>query len=147
MVGADPVAQTTVSKYTRRGQRPPSRGWRTLLRNHADGIAAVDFLVVPTLTFERLFAFIVLVLDRRSILWIGVTTNPTAQWLATQITEAFPWDTAPEYLIRENDGAYGETFERRLYAMGIRDRPTAPRSPWQNGYAERVIGSILRELA
>ena len=128
-----------------RGRRPPSQGWKTFLRNHGDGIAAVDFLVVPTLTFERLFAFVVLKVDRRAILWIGVTTNPTALWLANQITEAFPWDTAPEYLIRDNDGAYGGVFKRRLRAMGIRDRPTAPRSPWQNGYAERVIGSIRRE--
>ena len=139
------VAQSTVSKYMLRGRRPPSQGWKTFLRNHADGIAAVDFLVVPTLTFERLFAFVVLGLNRRSILWIGVTTSPTAQWLANQITEAFPWDTAPKYLVRDNDGAYGEVFTRRLRAIGIRDRPTAPRSPWQNGYVERVIGSIRRE--
>jgi transposase InsO family protein len=139
------VAQSTVSKYMLRGRRPPSQGWKTFLRNHADGIAAVDFLIVPTLTFERLFAFVVLGVGRRTILWIGVTTNPTAQWLARQITEAFPWDSAPAFLIRDNDGAYGKVFKRRLRAMGIRDRPIAPRSPWQNGYVERVIGSIRRE--
>jgi transposase InsO family protein len=139
------VAQSTVSKYMLRGQRPPSQGWKTFLRNHADGIAAVDFLVVPTLTFERLFAFVVLGVGRRNILWIGVTDNPTAQWLGRQITEAFPWDSAPAFLVRDNDGAYGEVFKRRLRAMGIRDRPTMPRSPWQNGYVERVIGSIRRE--
>jgi transposase InsO family protein len=139
------VAQSTVSKYMLRGRRPPSQGWKTFLRNHADGIAAVDFLVVPTLTFERLFAFVVLGIGRRTIFWIGVTTNPTAQWLARQITEALPWDTAPEYLIRDNDGAYGEVFTRRVRSMGIRDRPITPRSPWQNGYFERVIGSIRRE--
>jgi len=139
------VAQSTVSKYMLRGRRPPSQGWKAFLRNHADGIAAVDFLVVPTLTFERLFVFVVLGLGRRSILWIGVTTNPTALWLANQITEAFPWDTAPVYLIRDNDGAYGQAFKRRIRSMGIRDRPIAPRSPWQNGYVERVIGSIRRE--
>jgi hypothetical protein len=139
------VAQSTVSKYMLRGRKPPSQGWKTFLQNHADGIAAIDFLVVPTLTFERLFAFIVLGIGRRNILWIGITTNPTAEWLANQITEAFPWDTAPEYLIRDNDGAYGEVFTRRLRAMGIRDRPISPRSPWQNGYVERVIGSIRRE--
>ena len=139
------VAQSTVSKYMRRGLRPPSQGWKTFLRNHADGIAAVDFLVVPTVTFERLFAFVVLGIGRRTILLIGVTANPTAQWLARQITEAFPWDSAPRYLIRDNDGAYGEVFRRRVHAMGIRDRPTSPRSPWQNGYVERVIGSIRRE--
>jgi transposase InsO family protein len=139
------VAQSTVSKYMLRGRRPPSQGWKTFLRNHADGIAAVDFLVVPTLTFERLFAFVVLGVGRRNILWIGVTANPTAEWLARQITEAFPWDTAPEFLVRDNDGAYGEIFTRRLQSMGIRDRPISPRSPWQNGYVERVIGSIRRE--
>ena len=139
------VAQSTVSRYMLRGRRPPSQGWKTFLRNHADGIAAVDFLVVPTLSFERLFAFVILGVGRRSILWIGVTTNPTAQWLAHQITEAFPWDTAPTFLIRDNDCAYGEVFTRRVRSMGIRDRPIAPRSPWQNGYVERAIGSIRRE--
>ena len=125
--------------------QPPSQGWKTFLRNQADGIAAVDLLVVPTLTFERLFAFVILGVGRRQILWIGITTNPTAEWLARQITEAFPWDTVPQYLIRDNDGAYGEFFRRRLRSMGIRDRPITPRSPWQNGYVERVIGSIRRE--
>jgi transposase InsO family protein len=139
------VAQSTVSKYMFRGRRLPSQGWKTFLQNHADGIAAVDFLVVPTLTFERLFAFIILSIGRRCIVWIGVTTNPTAEWLAGQITEAFPWDIAPPYLIRDNDGAYGEFFKRRVHAMGIRDRPITARSPWQNGYVERVIGSIRRE--
>src|SRR5471030_481122 len=128
-----------------RGRRLPSQGWKTFLRNHADGIAAIDFLVVPTLSFERLFAFVVLGVGRRKIVWIGVTLNPTAQWLSQQITEGFQWDTTPAYLIRDNDRAYGKVFKRRLRAMGIRDRPTAPRSPWQNGYVERVIGSIRRE--
>jgi transposase InsO family protein len=139
------VAQSTVSKYMHRGRRSPSQSWKTFLRNQAGGIAAVDFLVVPTLTFERLFAFVVLGIGRRCILWIGVTTNPTAEWLARQITEAFPWDTSPQYLIRDNDAAYGEFFRRRLRSMGIRDCPITPRSPWQNGYVERVIGSIRRE--
>jgi transposase InsO family protein len=139
------VAQSTVSKYMIRRRGPPSQGWKTFLRNHADGIAAVDFLVVPTITFERLFAFVIVNLERRRIIWIGITANPTAEWLANQITQAFPWDTAPTYLIRDNDGAYGVLFTRRLWAMGIRDRPITPKSPWQNGYVERVIGSIRRE--
>jgi transposase InsO family protein len=139
------VAQSTVSKYMLRGRRPPSQGWKTFLRNHADGIAAVDFLVVPTLTFESLFAFVILGVGRRNILWIGVTTNPTAQWLAHQISEAFPWDMAPTFLIRDNDCAYSAVFTQRVRSMGIRDRPIAPRSPWQNGYIERAIGSIRRE--
>ena len=139
------VAQSTVSKYMIRRRGPPSQGWKTFLRNHADGIAAVDFLVVPTITFERLFAFVIVNLERRRIIWIGITANPTAEWLANQITQAFPLDTAPTYLIRDNDGAYGVPFTRRLWAMGIRDRPVTPKSPWQNGYVERVIGSIRRE--
>jgi Integrase core domain len=139
------VAESTVSKYMLRRRGPPSQGWKTFFRNHADGIAAVDFLIVPTLTFQRLFAFVVLGLGRRRLLWIGVTTNPTAEWLARQITEAFPWDTAPAFLIRDNDSSYGEVFTRRLRAMGIRDHPIAPRSPWQNCYVERVIGSIRHE--
>lgn len=139
------VAQSTVSKYMLRERTPPSQGWKTFLLNHADGIASVDFLIVPTLTFQRLFAFVVLGVGRRRLLWIGVTTNPTAEWLARQIIEAFPWDTIPTFLIRDNDGAYGEVFKRRLGAMGIRDRPIAPRSPWQNKYVERLIGSIRRE--
>jgi transposase InsO family protein len=139
------VAQSTVTKYMLRGRAPPSQGWKTFLLNHADGIASVDFLIVPTLTFQRLFAFVVLGIGRRRLLWIGVTTNPTAEWLTRQITEAFPWYTVPTFLIRDNDGAYGEVFTRRLRAMGIRDRPIASRSPWQNGYVERLIGSIRRE--
>jgi transposase InsO family protein len=138
------VAQSTVSKHMLRGRAPPSQRWAFLL-NHADGIASVDFLIVPTLTFQRLFAFVVLGVGRRRLLWIGVTTNPTADWLTHQITEAFPWNTVPTFLIRDNDGAYGEVFTRRLRAIGIRDRPIAPRSPWQNGYVERLIGSIRRE--
>jgi transposase InsO family protein len=139
------IAQSTVSKYMPKRRGRPSQGWKTFLLNHADGIAAGDFLVVPTLTFQRLFAFVILGLGRRQLSWIGITANPTAQWLACQITEAFPWDTAPAFVIRDNDGAYGEVFKRRLRAMGIRDRPIAPRSPWQNGYVERAIGSIRRD--
>lgn len=112
-------AQSTVSKYLLRGRRPPSQSWKTFLRNHPDAIAAVDFLVVPTQSFERLFAFVILGVGRRNILWIGVTTNPTAQWLAHQITEAFPWDTAPTFLIRDNDCAYGEAFTRRVRSMAL----------------------------
>ncbi len=102
-------------------------------------------LAVPTLTLDCLYAFVVLGLGRRAILHVEVTDHPTAQWLAHQITEAFPWDEAPRFIVRDNDGAYGQTFRRRLKAMGIRDGPISPHSPWQNGYAERVIGSIRRE--
>jgi transposase InsO family protein len=138
-------AESTVSKYMTRRQGPPSQTWRTFLRNHANGIAAIDLCVVPTLTFERLFAFLVLGHGRRQLLWFAVTRNPTAEWVAQQITEAFPWNTAPTYLVRDNDGAYGQAFRRRLRAMGIRDRPISLRSPWQNPYAERLIGTLRRE--
>ena len=139
------VAQSTVSKYMVRGRKPPSQSWRTFLRNHAEAIAAIDMCVVPTLTYERLFAFLVLGHGRRQLLWIEVTRHPTAEWLARQITEAFPWASAPAYVVRDNDGAYGRVFTSRVRAMGIRDRPISPGSPWQNGYAERVIGTLRRE--
>jgi transposase InsO family protein len=143
-VGID-VAQSTVAKYMVKGRRPPSQSWKTFLRNHADGIASVDFFVVPTATFNLLFGLAILRHDRRRLVHIAVTANPTADWIARQVSEAFPWDTAPRYLIRDHDGAYGEVFKRRVRAMGIRNRPTAPRSPWQNGHVERLIGSIRRE--
>jgi transposase InsO family protein len=139
------IAQSTVSKYMMRGRRPPSQSWKTFLENHAEAIAAVDMCVVPTLTFERLFAFLVLGHGRRQLLWFEVTRHPTAEWLARQITEAFPWASAPTYLVRDNDGAYGRAFSRRVRAMGIRDRPISLRSPWQNGHMERLIGTVRRE--
>ncbi|MGA2566135.1 MAG: integrase core domain-containing protein [Pseudolabrys sp.] len=139
------VAQSTVSKYIARPSKPPSQSWKTVLQNHAEAIAAIDMCVVPTLTFELLFAFLVLGHGRRRLLWFEVTRHPTAEWLARQITEAFPWTSAPAYLVRDNDRAYGQTFQRRVRAMGIRDRPISPGSPWQNGYAERLIGTLRRE--
>jgi transposase InsO family protein len=139
------IGQTTVAKYMARGRRPPSQSWKTFLHNHAAGIAGVDLFVVPTIGFRLLYVLIVLGHDRRKLLSFGVTSHPTAAWIARQITEAFPWDGAPRYLIRDRDAVYGEVFRQRLRAMGIRDRPTAPRSPWQNAYAERLIGSIRRE--
>ena len=139
------VAESTVSRYMIRRRGPPSQTWRTFLRNNAEAIVAIDLCVVPTLTFERLFAFLVLGHGRRQLLWFAVTRNPTAEWLAQQIGQAFLWGTAPTYLVRDNDGAYGHAFTRRLRAMGIRDRPTSPRSPWQNPYAERLIGTLRRE--
>jgi transposase InsO family protein len=127
----------------RRG--PPSQGWRTFLHNHAPDIAAMDLFVVPTIGFDPLYAFIIVRHDRRNLVWINVTANPTAEWVARQITEAFPWDGAPRHMIRDRDRIYGAIVTRRLRAMGIRDKPTAPASPWQNGFAERLIGSIRRE--
>ena len=128
-----------------KGRRPPSQSWKTFLHNHAEGIASIDFLVVPTVGFRLLYCLVILHHGTRRLVHFAATSNPTADWLARQITEAFPWDEALDYLIRDNDGVYGHIFTRRLYAMGIRDRPTALRSPWQNGYVERLIGSIRRE--
>ena len=139
------VAESTVAKYMTRWRRPPSQSWKTFLRNHAEGIAALDFFVVPTVNFRLLFGLLILRHGRRRLIHVAVTTNPTADWIARQVSEAFPWDTAPGYLVRDRDGAYGEAFRKRLGAMGIRDRPTAPRSPWQNAYVERLVGSIRRE--
>jgi len=139
------LAESTVSKYMIRRRRPPSQSWRTFLRNHAEAIAAIDLCVVPTVNFERLFAFVIIGHGRRQLLWFAVTRHPTAEWLAQQIVEAFPWETAPTYLVRDNDGAYGPVFRRRVRAMGIRDRPISPRSPWQNPYAERLIGTLRRD--
>jgi transposase InsO family protein len=139
------LAQSSVAKYMVKRRGPPSQGWRTFLHNHAPDIAAMDLFVVPTIGFNLLYAFVIIRLDRRDLVWINVTTNPTAEWIAHQITEAFPWDEAPRYLIRDRDRVYGAIVTRRLRAMGIRDKPTASASPWQNGVAERLIGSIRRE--
>jgi transposase InsO family protein len=139
------VGQTSVAKYMARGRRGPSQSWRTFLCNHADGIASMDLFVVPTLSFRLLYGFLILRHCRRRIMWLGVTANPTAEWIARQLTEACGWEAAPDYVVRDRDRAYGEAYVRRLRAMGIRDRPTAPRSPWQNAYAERLIGSIRKE--
>ena len=105
----------------------------------------MDLFVVPTVGFRLLYAFVIIRLGRRGLVWVNVTANPTADWVAQQITEAFPWNEAPRYLIRDRDRIYGAVVTRRLRAMGIRDKPIAPASPWQNGYAERLIGSIRRE--
>ena len=139
------VAQSSVAKYMVKRRGPPSQGWRTFLRNHALDIAAMDLFVVPTVGFDLLYAFVIVRLGRRDLVWINVTTNPTAEWIAHQLTEAFPWNGAPRYLIRDRDRLYGTVVTLRLRAMGIRDKPTAPASPWQNGFAERLIGSIRRE--
>jgi transposase InsO family protein len=139
------VAQSSVAKYMVKRRGPPSQGWRTFLRNHAPDIAAMDLFVVPAIGFNLLYAFVIVRLGRRDLVWFNVTTNPTAEWIARQLTEAFPWNEAPCYLTRDRDRIYGAVVMRRIRAMGIRDRPTAPGSPWQNGFAERLIGSMRRE--
>ena len=144
MLGIE-VAQSTVARYMTRRQGPPSQGWKTFLRNHAAGIASIDLFVVRTISFKLLYGLVILRHARRRLVSISVTNNPTAEWIAGQVTDAFPWDEAPRHLIRDRDGAFGPAYTRRIRAMGIRDHPTAPRSPWQNGHVERLIGSIRRE--
>lgn len=139
------VGQTTVARYMARSRRPPSQGWKTFLRNHADGIVSIDLFVVPTISFQLLYGLLILKHGRREIICLSATMHPSAEWISRQLTEAFGWEEGPCYLVRDRDSVYDEVFTRRLRAMGIRDRPTAPRSPWQNGYCERLIGSIRRE--
>jgi transposase InsO family protein len=136
------IGQTSVAKYMARRRRPPSQGWRAFLLNHADGIASIDLFVVPTISFKLLYGLLILRHDRRRILWTGVTSSPTGECITRQVSEACGRESVPDYLVRDRDRVYGEAFTCCIRAVGIRDRPTAPRSPWQNGYAERLIGSI-----
>jgi putative transposase len=139
------LSQATVSKYMVRQRKPPSQTWQTFLNNHIKDLVAVDFFTVPTVSFRVLYVFVVLAHDRRRHIHFNVTARPTAEWAAQQIVHAFPWDTVPRYLIRDRDGTYGQDFRQRMKEMGIHEVLTAPRSPWQNAYAERLIGSIRRE--
>ena len=145
MLGID-VAKSTVEKYKPKRTGPPSPTWRTFLDQHVRDLVSIDFFIVPTVKFRILFVFIVLAHDRRQIVHFNVTEHPTAQWTAQQIVEAFPFDMAPSYLIRDGDGIYGERVTRRIESMGIDEVVTAPASPWQNAYVERVIGTLRREL-
>jgi putative transposase len=142
------VAEATVAKYLSRSRprKPPSQTWKTFLKNHVGTLASMDFFVVPTVTFRRLFVLVILSHERRRIVHINVTTSPTAKWVAQQLREAFPFDRAPRYLIRDRDGIFGEAVRRCLASLNIEDVPTAPRSPWQDPYCERLVGSIRREL-
>jgi len=139
------VSEATVSKYMIKRRGPPSQTWRTFLENHGKEIIALDFFTVPTATFRILFVLIILSHNRRRILHFNVTEHPTAEWTARQLLEACGSDEAPRYLLRDRDAIYGEAFGRQAAALGIKEVTTAPRSPWQNPYAERVIGSIRRE--
>ena len=139
------VSQATVAKYMVRRRGAPSPTWRSFLRNQAQGIAAIDMFVVASASFRLLYVMNILAHDRRNIVHTAVTEHPTAAWLSRQVTEAFPWDTAPRYLLRDRDASYGSDFRCRVEAMGITEVITAPRSPWQNAYVERVKGSIRRE--
>jgi putative transposase len=139
------ISQAAVSKYLVRHRRPPSQTWRTFLDNHLGNLVSVDFFVVPTVLFKVLFVFVVLAHERRRVVHINVTDAPTAQWTAQQLVEAFPWETAPRYLLRDRDAVYGVAFSSRVQTMGIHEVKTAPRSPWQNPYMERLIGTLRRE--
>jgi putative transposase len=139
------VTEKTVAKYRVKRAKPPSQTWKTFLANHADQIVAVDFFTIPTINFRVLYCFIVLLHDRRKIVHFNVTEHPTADWTSQQIIEAFPEDTAPRYLLRDRDSIYGAEFQSRVKGMQIEEVVTAPHSPFQNPYAERVIGSIRRE--
>ena len=139
------VAESTVAKYMSPHRDPPSQTWRTFLENHVPDIAAIDFFVVPTVRFQLLYCFIVLRHDRRRVVHFNVTTHPTARWTAQQVVEAFPYDEAPRFLVRDRDGIYGVDFRERVRHMGVEEVVTAARSPWQNPYVERLIGSIRRE--
>ena len=139
------ISEATVRKYRIRHRKPPSQTWRTFLDNHLTDIVAIDFFVAPTATFRILFAFVVLRHDRRRVVHFNVTAHPTAEWTAQQIVEAFPDDSAPRLLIRDRDSIYGLIFQTRIANMGIEEVVTAARSPWQNPYCERIVGSIRRE--
>ena len=140
------VAQSTVARYMAKpGDGRSGQSWSTFLHNHLPDIAAIDLFVVPTIGFRMFYALVIVRLARRGLVWINVTAHPTADWIAQQITEAFPWNEAPRYLIRDRDAIYGAVVTRRLRAMGIRDKPISAGSPWQNCFAERLIGTIRRE--
>jgi transposase InsO family protein len=139
------LAELTVAKYMRRPSPRPSSTWRTFLDVHIGDIVAIDFFVVPTLTFRLLFGFLVLRHDRRELVHVDVTDHPTAAWAAQQLVESFPEETAPKYLLRDRDAIYGDVFVRRVKGLGMSEIVIAPRAPWQNPFAERVIGSIRRE--
>ena len=139
------VSQSTVANYMIRQGKPPSQSWLTFLRNQAPGLACVDLFTVPTVTFRILYVLVVLRLERREVIHFNVTEHPTSQWSGQQIVEAFPWNEAPRYLLRDRDSVYGAEFRRRVRSLGIEEVLTAPRSPWQNPYVERLIGSIRRE--
>src|SRR5262249_45938118 len=139
------ISQASIAKYMVRSPKPPSQTWRTFLKNHVSQLASVDFFTVHTVWFEVLFVFIVLTHDRRRVVHFNVTAHPTAEWTAQQMLEAFPFDTAPRYLLRDRDRIYGQEFRNQLAVMNIKEVLSAPRCPWQRAYVERVIGSIRRE--
>ena len=139
------ISESTVAKYMVRRKGRPNQNWKTFLQNHLGEIAAIDFLTVPTVTFKTLYVFVVLSLDRRRVVHFHVTTHPTSEWTARQLIQAFPFDSAPKYLIRDRDGIYGFDVQRTIEFLGMKEKVISARSPWQNGYCERVVGTIKRE--
>ena len=139
------VSQSTVSRYMPRRPSDPEQRWKTFLANHRDCIAAIDFLTVPTISFRQLYVLVVLNHQRRQLVYLAVNASPSTFWTVQQMREAFPWESAPRYVTHDRHGTFGEAFRRRLQLLGMTSVPTAPRSPWQNGHVERVIGSIRRE--
>jgi hypothetical protein len=139
------ISQAAVSKYMVRHRKPPSPSWRAFLSNHVRDLVSIDFFTVPTVTFNVLFVFVVLAHDRRRVVHFNVTESPGAKWTAQQIVEAFPWNTAPRYLLRDRDSIYGYEFTSRIENMGIKEVKTAPQSPWQTPYVERAIGTLRRD--
>jgi putative transposase len=140
------VAKSTVEKYRVRLRKPPSPTWKVFLKNHVKDLVALDFFVVPTVSYQVLFVLVILAHERRRVVHFNVTAHPTAEWTARQVVEAFPWDETPRYLLRDRDRVYGAFFRRRIQNMGLEDVMTAPQSPWQNPYLERLIGSIRRDV-
>jgi transposase InsO family protein len=139
------MTEPTVAKYMVRQRKPPSQTWRTFLENHRKSLVSVDFFTVPTIRFAILYGLIVLAHERRRIVHFAVTAHPTAEWTAQQLREAFPWDSAPRYLLRDRDCIFGQDFIEQVKGMGIKQVLSAPRSPWQRAYVERLIGSIRRK--
>ena len=139
------IGETSVSKYLVRQRKPPSQSWKAFLQNHLTTLVSVDFFTVPTLRFQILYVLLVLAHDRRRIVHFAVTAHPTAAWTAQQLREAFPWDSAPRYLLRDRDGIFGSDFTAQVKELGIREVLCAPQAPWQRAYVERVIGTLRRE--
>ncbi len=139
------IGETSVSKYMIRRRNPPSQTWRTFLENHVNSMVSIDFFTVPTIRFQILYVFLVLAHERRRIVHFHVTAHPAADWIVQQLREAFPFEQVPKYLLRDRDRIFGSEFYKDVEAMGIHEVLSAPRSPWQRAYVERVIGTIRRE--
>src|SRR5215468_521479 len=133
------IGETSVGKYIVRTRNPPSQNWRTFLENHVKTMVSVDLFTVPTIRFQVLYVFLVLAHDRRRVVHFNVTAHPTAEWTAQQLREAFPFDQAPKYLLRDQDGIFGGEFSKQVADLGIEEVLSAPRSPWQRAYVERLI--------